>query len=214
MAHYNTTELSGYTVVFFYHILQHSEGKIMLFLSQSYIMHMHYWYLKWIHIFVFFVRIHPFWSQGSNSWTLLVDLWNLGSKWASSILHTFYIVQLIHSGIILFWLILFFCLDVEYFFGYFFCFQYAYFFDYFLLSKNFFHHLCIWKRNMRVRGKKLFNKNICFHFEGKIVAGGKKSFDDVKESGDFVIIYLFIFVVFKEKLDAYSQGIVVCRVVT
>jgi len=31
MAHYNTTELSGYTVVFFYHILQHSEGKIMLF---------------------------------------------------------------------------------------------------------------------------------------------------------------------------------------
>lgn len=42
----------------------------------------------------------------------------------------------------------------------------------------------------------------------------KKSFDDVKESGDFVIIYLFIFVVFKEKLDAYSQGVVVCRVVT
>ena len=53
-----------------------------------------------------------------------------------------------------------------------------------------------------------------FSFRGKIVAGGKKSFDDVKESGDFVIIYLFIFVVFKEKLDAYSQGIVVCRVVT
>jgi hypothetical protein len=42
----------------------------------------------------------------------------------------------------------------------------------------------------------------------------KKSFDDVKKTGDFVIIYLFIFVVFKEKFDAYFQGVVVCRVVT
>ena len=32
------------------------------------------------------------------------------------------------------------------------------------------------------------------------------------KTGDFVIIYLFIFVVFKEKLDAYSQGVGVCRV--
>ena len=151
---------SSVLFIIFYNI---QKEKLCCFLSQSYIMHMHYWYLKWIHIFVFFVRIHPFWSQGSNFWTLLVDFWTLGSKWASSILHTFYIVQL-YTVVLFFFLTnsFFVCLDVEYFFGYFFCFQYACFFDYFLLFKNFFHHLCIWKRNMRVRGKKLFNKNICF----------------------------------------------------
>ena len=111
--------------------------------------------------FCIFVRIHPFWSKGSYSWTILVDFWTLGSKWASSILHTFYIVQLYTVALFFFWLILF-LFGCWIFFGYFFCFQYACFFDYFLLFKNFFHHLCIWKRNMRVRGKKLFNKNICF----------------------------------------------------
>ena len=107
MAHYNTTELSGYTVVFFIIFYNIQKEKLCCFLSQSYIMHMHYWYLKWIHIFVFFVRIHPFWSQGSNSWTLLVDFWTLGSKWASSFLHTFYIVQLYTVALFFFWLILF-----------------------------------------------------------------------------------------------------------
>lgn len=69
----------------------------------------------------------------------------------------------IHSGTIHFLTnSFFFVWMLNIFLGYFFCFQYAYFFDYFLLFKNFFHHLCIWKRNMRVRGKKLFNKNICF----------------------------------------------------
>jgi hypothetical protein len=162
MAHYNTTELSGYTVVFFYHILQHSEGKIMLF-SFSIIFHAYALLVPKVNTyFCIFVRIHPFWSQGSYSWTLLVDSWTLGSKWASSILHTFYIVQLYTVVLFFFWLILFLFGCWIFFLAIFFCFQYAYFFDYFLLFKNFFHHLCIWKRNMRVRGKKLFNKNICF----------------------------------------------------
>ena len=139
MAHYNTTELSGYTVVFFYHILQHSEGKIMLF-SFSIIYHAYALLVPKVNTyFCIFVRIHPFWSQGSYSWTLLVDSWTLGSKWASSFLHTFYIVQL-YTVVLFFFLTnsFFVCLDVEYFFGYFFCFQYACFFDYFLLFKNFF----------------------------------------------------------------------------
>ena len=91
-----------YSSVFFIIFYNIQKEKLCCFLSQSYIMHMHYWYLKWIHIFVFFVGIHPFWSQGSNSWTLLVDLWNMGSKWASSILHTFYIVQLYTVALFLF----------------------------------------------------------------------------------------------------------------
>lgn len=103
MAHYNTTELSGYTVVFFYHILQHSEGKIMLF-SFSIIYHAYALLVPKVNTyFCIFVRIHPFWSQGSYSWTLLVDSWTLGSKWASSILHTFYIVQLYTVVLFFFW---------------------------------------------------------------------------------------------------------------
>ena len=42
----------------------------------------------------------------------------------------------------------------------------------------------------------------------------KKNHLMMLKTGDFVIIYLFIFVVFKEKFDAYFQGVVVCRVVT
>ena len=163
MAHYNTTELSGYTVVFFYHILQHSEGKIMLF-SFSIIYHAYALLVPKVNTyFCIFVRIHPFWSQGSYSWTLLVDSWTLGSKWASSILHTFYIVQLYTVVLFFFWLILFlFVWMLNIFLAIFSVFSMHVFLTIFCSLRTFFHHLCIWKRNMRVRGKKLFNKNICF----------------------------------------------------
>ena len=128
MAHYDTTELSGYTVVFFYHILQHSEGKIMLF-SFSIIYHAYALLVPKVNTyFCIFVRIHPFWSKESYSWTILVDFWTLGSKWASSILHTFYIVQLYTVALFLFLTNSFFVWMLNYFFWLFFLFSVCIFF--------------------------------------------------------------------------------------
>lgn len=144
MAHYDTTELSGYTVVFFYHILQHSEGKIMLF-SFSIIYHAYALLVPKVNTyFCIFCKNSPILIPGvillNPSGRFLNPGVKMGKLHFAHILHC----TTIHSGIILFLTNYFFVWMLNNFFGYFFfCFQYACFFDYFLLFKNFFHHLCI-----------------------------------------------------------------------
>ena len=139
MAHYNTTELSGYTVVFFYHILQHSEGKIMLF-SFSIIYHAYALLVPKVNTyFCIFCKNSPILIPGVKLLNPSGRFLNPGVKMDKLVFAHILHCTTIHSGIILFLTNSFFvCLDVEYFFGYFFCFQYACFFDYFLLFKNFF----------------------------------------------------------------------------
>ena len=128
MAHYDTTELSGYTVVFFYHILQHSEGKIMLF-SFSIIYHAYALLVPKVNTyFCIFCRNSPILIPG----VILVNpsgrFLTLGSKWASSILHTFYIVQLYTVALFLFLTNSFFVWMLNYFFWLFFLFSVCIFF--------------------------------------------------------------------------------------
>ena len=102
MAHYDTTELSGYTVVFFYHILQHSEGKIMLF-SFSIIYHAYALLVPKVNTyFCIFCRNSPILIPGvilvNPSGRFLNPGVKMGKLHFAHILHC----TTIHSGIISF----------------------------------------------------------------------------------------------------------------
>ena len=128
MAHYDTTELSGYTVVFFYHILQHSEGKIMLF-SFSIIYHAYALLVPKVNTyFCIFCKNSPILTPGVKILNPSGRFLNPGVKMGK--LHFAHILHCttIHSGIILFLTNSFFCLDVEYFFWLFFLFSVCIFF--------------------------------------------------------------------------------------
>lgn len=128
-----------YGSVFVYHILQHSEGKIMLF-SFSIIYHAYALLVPKVNTyFCIFCKNSPILIPGvillNPSGRFLNPGVKMGKLHFAHILHC----TTIHSGIILFLTNSFFVWMLNNFFGYFFfCFQYACFFDYFLLFKNFF----------------------------------------------------------------------------
>ena len=144
---------------------------------------------------------------------LLVDFWTLGPKWASSILHTFYIVQLYTVALFFFWLILFLFGCWIFFLAIFSVFSMHIFLTIFCSLRTFFIIYVFEREIWELEGRN-FSTKIFVSFWGKNSCWRKKNHLMMLKTGDFVIIYLFIFVVFKEKLDAYSQGVVVCRVVT